>query len=78
MLSPKTILIFLLLLVHNAFAQGEVEMADGLYASGKIYIVVGVLMIIFIGIVIYLIQTDRKISKLEKDWNSRTPKDKSK
>jgi uncharacterized protein YoxC len=53
-------------------------MADGLYASGKIYIVVGVLMIIFIGIVIYLIQTDRKISKLEKDWNNRTPKDMSK
>lgn len=71
-------LIFLLLLMHNAFAQGKVEMADGLYASGKIYIVVGVLMIIFIGIVIYLIQTDRKISKLEKDWNNRTPKDMSK
>jgi uncharacterized membrane protein len=78
MLSPKTMLIFLLLLTHNAFAQGKVEMADGLYASGKIYIVVGVLMIIFIGIVIYLIQTDRKISKLEKDWNNRTPKDMSK
>ncbi len=75
MLSPKTLLIFFCLLVQNAFAQSNVEMADGLYGSGKIYIVVGVLMIIFIGIVIYLYQTDRKISNLEKEWNNRMNKE---
>lgn len=51
----------------SAFAQNGVEMADGLRSSGKIYIVVGVVLIIFAGIVIYLISLDKKIGKLEKD-----------
>lgn len=74
MFTRSHLTLFLLLIMQNTFAQG-VEMADGLYSSGKIYIVVGVLMIIFAGIVFYLIQTDRKISRLEKEWNNRTKKD---
>ncbi len=42
-----------------------VEMADTLRGSGKIYIVVGVIAIIFIGIVVYLFTLDRRISKIE-------------
>lgn len=50
------------------FAQNnEVEMADSLYQSGKIYVVVCVLAIIFTGIIAYLIILDRKITKLEKN-----------
>jgi CcmD family protein len=45
----------------------SVEMADGLYQSGKIYIVVIVIAIVFSGIVLYLIRLDKKISKLEKE-----------
>jgi CcmD family protein len=49
------------------FAQDNgVEMADAMYQSGKIYVVVGVLSIIFIGIIVYLVLLDRKINKLEK------------
>jgi len=48
-------------------AAPPVEMATGLYQSGKIYVVVGVLAIIFIGILAYLIMLDRKVGKLEKD-----------
>lgn len=44
-----------------------VEMADSLAQSGKIYVVVTVLSVIFIGIIVYLISIDRKISKLEKE-----------
>jgi len=44
----------------------QVEMADTLRSNGKIYVVVIVLAIIFIGIVIYLINMDRKLSRLEK------------
>ena len=43
-----------------------IEMADTMRSSGKIYVVVAVLSIIFIGITTYLILIDRKISKLEK------------
>lgn len=51
-----------------SFAQeaNEVEMADALYSDGKIYVVVTVLSVIFIGIIGYLIALDKKISKLEK------------
>ena len=65
--------ISLLLLSVATFAQEapRVEMADGLYQSGKIYVVVTVLSVIFIGIVIYLIMLDRKISKLEKEIKNK-------
>ncbi len=45
----------------------EVEMADTLRANGKIYVVVVILSIIFIGIAGYLVVIDRKLSKLEKE-----------
>lgn len=73
MIPRFQIFLFLLFLVQSTFAQG-VEMADGLYSSGKIYVVVGVLIIIFAGIVFYLYQTDRKISRLEEDWKNRSKK----
>ncbi len=41
-------------------------MADKMRADGKIYVLVGIIAIIFVGITVYLVNTDRKISKLEK------------
>ena len=53
------------------FAQGsEVEMADGMRASGKIYVVVAVIVTILVGLIAYLAATDKKISKLEKEINA--------
>ena len=53
----------------NTFAESNatdaIEMADMMRSSGKIYVVVAVLSLIFSGISIYLILIDRKISKLE-------------
>jgi CcmD family protein len=65
-----TILLIALVLSTSGFAQeaqAPVEMADGLYQSGKIYVVVTVLAVIMAGIIGYLIMLDRKISKLEKE-----------
>ena len=66
-------LIILILLPTLIFAQEtqQVEMAEGLFQSGKIYVVVTVLSVIFAGIVGYLIVIDRKISKLEKEINKK-------
>lgn len=47
--------------------NGPVEMADGLRSSGKIYVVVAVIVTLFAGLVLYIISLDRKISKLEKE-----------
>lgn len=44
----------------------DVEMADLMRSNGKIYVVVAVLSIVMIGILIYLIYTEKKITRLEK------------
>lgn len=66
----KVISLYLLLLLSTlSFAQNSndaIEMADALHSSGKIYLVVAVLLIIFAGIVIFLVRIDKKVSKLEK------------
>lgn len=60
-------LLTLLLSGLAGWAQsGSVEMATGLRSSGKIYVVVAVLLVIFIGFILYLVSIDRKISRLEK------------
>jgi CcmD family protein len=64
------LLLPLLLLASAAFAQtnaGEPEMADALRASGKIYVVVLVLVIIVTGLLVYLIRLDGKVSRLERE-----------
>ena len=50
-------------LAQNA---GTVEMADALRNSGKIYVVVAVISIVFIGIVVYLFSIDKRVKKVEK------------
>ena len=55
---------FLLICNYVLFAQ---SMADEMRSNGKIYVVVAVLVTIFIGIIIYLIHLDRKLTRLEKE-----------
>lgn len=57
--------IFCLFLTLNVIAQ-PVEMADVLRSSGKIYVVVGTIAIIFVGLAGYLFMLDKRVSKLEK------------
>lgn len=49
----------------SVFAQTETETL--FRQSGKIYVVVAIVSLIFLGIIIYLIMMDRRISKLEKE-----------
>lgn len=50
------------------FAQEQtVEMADVMRADGKIYVVVGIILIILVGFLTYMFLLDRKISRLEKE-----------
>lgn len=61
-----------LLFAHVALAQEEVEMADTMRSNGKIYVVVGIVVIILVGMVTYLFLIDRKISRLEKERERKT------
>ncbi len=57
----------LMLIAIVTQAQEQIGMADVMRENGKIYVVVGVLLIIMIGLFIYLIRIDKKLSKLEKE-----------
>ena len=61
-----TLLTCLNFLVTFAQSTNGVEMATGLRSSGKIYVVVLVLLIIFLGFIVYLFTIDRRIGKREK------------
>lgn len=64
----KTVL-FMIALTSSftVFAQHNgVEMADELRSSGKIYVVVAVMLLLFTAFILYLFSIDRKLKKLEK------------
>jgi CcmD family protein len=50
-------------------AQDKVEMADAMRSEGKIYVVVAIMLVIFFGLIAYVVLLDRKLSKLEKELN---------
>jgi preprotein translocase subunit YajC len=62
------IIIFLTAFLQISAQQNNtgVEMAEGMRRSGKIYVVIAVILTIFAGIIFYLIRLERKLNKLEK------------
>jgi hypothetical protein len=64
----------LVLLSPLCFAQAEIEMADVMRANGKIYVIVGIILIVLLGLIVYLISLDRKVKKLEKMVEGRGQK----
>jgi uncharacterized membrane protein len=48
----------------------DIEMADQLRRDGKIYIVVGCVLVVLAGMFIYLVSIDRKVGRLEKQFKS--------
>ena len=72
MIKRSLLSLSLLLLNILVWAQKpDVEMADTMRDNGKIYVVVAVIVAIFIGIILYLIRLDRKMTRLEKDIHSK-------
>ncbi|MDB5116275.1 MAG: hypothetical protein JWQ79_1767 [Mucilaginibacter sp.] len=67
----KKFIVLAILLINfvTAFAQQSqpVEMADAFRSSGKIYVVIATIVIIFIGLAIYLFSIDRRLKKIEKE-----------
>lgn len=44
-----------------------VEMADTMRSNGKIYVVVAVMATILVGLLLYLVRIDRRVTRLEQD-----------
>jgi CcmD family protein len=51
----------------GSFAQGNPGSEDLMRSNGKIYVVVAVCLTILVGLFLYVLSIDRKISKIEKD-----------
>jgi K+-transporting ATPase A subunit len=68
--SIKIFFLLTILIVQTGNAQTQQpEMADVMRSNGKIYVVVGIILIVLIGLFTYLFTLDRKIGKLENKLN---------
>ncbi|MDX2279487.1 MAG: hypothetical protein NW218_07860 [Saprospiraceae bacterium] len=57
-----TIILFMAIYLPGVWAQGN---RDFMRETGKINVVVGVILLIFVGIVWFLLRIERKLTKLE-------------
>jgi len=71
LLLPLWLLASAALAQATTAATDQPEMADALRASGKIYVVVLVIVIILSGLLLYLVRLDRKVSRLEREIEGR-------
>lgn len=53
-------------LCANCFAQDTAQNQSFMETDGKIWVVMAVCLVILIGLILYLVRLDRRISKLEK------------
>ena len=63
----KLISLILMLLCFVAVKAQDVEMADKMRSEGKIYVVIGTIVIVFAGLAVYLFAIDRRLKKIEKE-----------
>ena len=64
-LKMKKIILFVLFLHLSLCQIWAYGSGDFMRETGKINVVAGVLLLIFAGIVLYLVRLDRKLTKLE-------------
>ena len=64
-----SILVLALVSSLASTAQEQVAMADVMRSNGKIYIVMAVCLTILVGLFLYVVTIDRKISRMEKEKN---------
>ena len=72
-MTKKIILLVFLFatLLTSAQEASEPQMADGMRAEGKIYVVIAVMLTIFVCVVLYLLRIDKKVKKLEDDLKNK-------
>ena len=68
----KTIFSLLLVLLVSIFVQAQEGTAktgfgETMRSSGRIYVVIAVILTILIGLILYLVRLDKKMSKMEKE-----------
>lgn len=64
----SSLFIFLMLLSVNLFGQDSADFARSI---GKMNVVIAVIITIFIGLIVFLIYMERRLSKIEKQIDSK-------
>ena len=71
-IKALSLLPVMILMCAIAHAQSTpTESTDFMRSNGKIYVVVAVVVTIVAGIFVYLINLDKKITRLEKEGNTK-------
>ncbi len=60
------VFLFFIPFITSAQNPADVEMADTFRSDGKIYVVIGIMTIILVGLFIYLFAIGKKVSDIEK------------
>ena len=63
----STFIILLLSTLINYAQTDKAEMADTMRSNGRIYVVVAVVVLILLGLFLYLVRLDKKITRIEKN-----------
>lgn len=68
----KTIFPFFILLLASIFVQAQegaakTDFGETMRSNGRIYVVIAVILTILLGLILYLVRLDRKMSKMEKE-----------
>ena len=73
MIKMLSLLFTALCLTALLHAQDEerADMADTMRSNGRIYVVVAVVVVILVGLILYLVRLDRKISRIEREKESK-------
>ena len=66
--SLRFFILILFLTLHLPLVQAQGN-RDFMRETGKINVVVGVILLIFLGIVLYLVRLERKLTRLEHQLN---------
>lgn len=63
----NTLALIIILIANNSYAQSNV--LENFYSSGKINVVIAVILIILFGLIFYLFKIDKSIKKIEDKIN---------
>jgi predicted transporter len=63
----SALIISLLLTLTNYAQTDTAEMADMMRSNGRIYVVVAVVVLILLGLFLYLVRLDKKITRIEQN-----------
>lgn len=68
----RTIFYFFILLLSTIVVQAQegtakTDFGETMRSNGRIYVVIAVILTILIGLILYVVRLDRKMSKMERD-----------